>query len=46
MNMQIKTPCKDGVNDRTYTKIKSHKHCTKIDWLENPYVITNLGVIQ
>jgi|SaaInlStandDraft_6_1057023.scaffolds.fasta_scaffold19002_2 putative DNA primase/helicase len=29
MNVQIKTPCRDGANDKTHTKITSHKHCTK-----------------
>ena len=29
MTVQIKTPCRDGANDKTHTKITSHKYCTK-----------------
>ena len=36
MNIQIKAPCRDGANDKTHTKITSHKHCTKNRWIDKP----------
>jgi len=49
MNIQIKAPCRDGANDKTHTKIKSHKHCTKTNKATNTYVAAikhNLGAMQ
>ena len=50
MNIQIKAPCRDGANEKTHTKIKSHKHCIKNTWANKPlcdnYNAHYLGEIQ
>ena len=47
MNIQIKAPCRDGANDKTYTKITPHKHCTKNRWADKPLCGNHQsGVIQ
>jgi len=41
MTLKIKAPCRDGANDKTFIKIKSHKHCTKIVAQMKPCASTN-----